>query len=74
MPESVREAQRPGGESRAGRIGAIRSEPMRFVFKLKTKSGSLVEDVYVDARNQKEAEQRVIRENPSCTIVKCDKQ
>jgi hypothetical protein len=47
---------------------------MRFVFKLKTKSGSFVDNVYVDARDQKEAEQRVIRENPSCTIVKCDKQ
>ncbi len=46
---------------------------MRFVFKIKTKSGSLVDNVYIEARDQKEAEQKVIRENPSCTIVKCDK-
>ena len=43
---------------------------MRFVFKLKTKSGNVVDNVSVDARDLKEAEQRVIRENPSCTIVK----
>jgi hypothetical protein len=46
---------------------------MRFVFKIKTKSGSFVDNVHVEARDQKEAEQKVIRENPSCTIVKCDK-
>jgi hypothetical protein len=46
---------------------------MRFVFRIKTKSGSFVDNVHVEARDQKEAEQKVIRENPSCTIVKCDK-
>lgn len=46
---------------------------MRFVFRIKTKSGSVVDDVRIEARDQEEAEKKVIRENPSCTIVKCDK-
>jgi hypothetical protein len=44
---------------------------MRFVFSIKTKSGSVL-SVNVDARDKKEAEVKVARENPSCTIVKCE--
>jgi hypothetical protein len=47
-------------------------ETMRFVFTLKTKAGNVVEDVHIDARDQREAEEKVKRQNPSCTVVKCE--
>ncbi len=49
------------------------SIPMRFVFAIKTKNGSVVTDINVDARDQKEAEERVKRQNPTCTITKVEK-
>jgi hypothetical protein len=50
-----------------------REPPMRFVFAIKTKNGSVVTDIDVDARDQKEAEERVKRQNPTCTIMKVEK-
>jgi hypothetical protein len=47
-------------------------ETMRFVFTLKTKAGNVVNDVHIDARDQREAEDKVKRQNPSCTVVKCE--
>jgi hypothetical protein len=46
---------------------------MRFVFTIKTKNGGVVTDVNVDARDQKEAEERFKKENPTCTITKVEK-
>jgi hypothetical protein len=46
---------------------------MRFVFTIKTKNGSVVTDVSVDARDQKEAEEKIKRQNPTCTIRKVEK-
>lgn len=45
---------------------------MRFVFTLKTKAGNLVNDVQIDAKDQHEADEKVKRQNPSCTVVKCE--
>jgi hypothetical protein len=47
--------------------------PMNFVFAIRTKNGSVVTDVNVDARDQKEAEEKVKRQNPTCTITKVEK-
>lgn len=46
---------------------------MRFVFAMKTKSGGLVTNINVDARDQKAAEEKVKKENPTCTITKVEK-
>jgi hypothetical protein len=52
----------------------VDEEPrMRFVFAIKTKNGSVVTNVNVDARDQKEAEEKVKRQNPTCTIMKIEK-
>ena len=45
---------------------------MRFVFTLKTKAGNVVDNVHIDARDKGEAEEKVKRQNPSCTVVKCE--
>jgi hypothetical protein len=46
---------------------------MRFVFAIKTKNGGIVTDINVDARDQKEAEEKIKKENPTCTITKVEK-
>jgi hypothetical protein len=46
---------------------------MRFVFAMKTKNGSVVTNINIEARDQKEAEERVKKENPTCTITKVEK-
>ena len=46
---------------------------MRFVFAIKTKNGGVVTNIQIDARDQKEAEERVKKENPTCTITKVEK-
>jgi hypothetical protein len=46
---------------------------MRFVFAIKTKNGGVVTNILVDARTQAEAEEKIKRENPSCTITKVEK-
>ena len=46
---------------------------MRFVFAMKTKNGSVVTNINIEAREQKEAEERVKKENPTCTITKVEK-
>jgi len=45
---------------------------MHFTFKLKTRSGAVM-TVEVDAPDQAAAEEKVKRENPTCTIVKLEK-
>jgi hypothetical protein len=45
---------------------------MRFVFTIKTKSGAIL-NIGVDAPDQAEAEKKVARENPTCTITKIQK-
>jgi hypothetical protein len=42
---------------------------MRFTFTLKTKSGAVMK-IEVEAPDQKDAEEKVKRENPTCTVVK----
>ena len=42
---------------------------MRFTFTIKTRSGSHV-TLQVEARDQKDAEEKVKRENPTCTVTK----
>ena len=44
---------------------------MRFVFKLKTKSGSFVDNVYVDARDQKEERLEQGREVLELAVAIC---
>ena len=44
---------------------------MRFTFTIKTKSGA-VTTIDVAARNQKAAEEKVKRENPTCTVIKVE--
>jgi hypothetical protein len=51
----------------------MRSPAMRFVFAIKTKNGGVVTDINVEARNQKEAEETIKRQNPTCTITKVEK-
>ena len=46
---------------------------MRLVFAIKTKNGGVVTDINVDAHDQKEAEERVKKENPTCKITKVEK-
>jgi hypothetical protein len=46
---------------------------MRFIFSIKTRNGSIV-TINVEASDQKEAEERVKKENPTCTITKVAKQ
>ena len=43
---------------------------MRFVFTIKTKNGGVVPNIHIDARDQAEAELKIKRENPTCTITK----
>ena len=45
---------------------------MRFVFTIKTKAGNLVPDIQIDAKDKQEAEEKVKRQNPTCTVVKCE--
>ena len=45
---------------------------MRFTFTIKTKSGAVM-TVEVEAPDQKDAEEKVKRENPTCTVVKVEK-
>jgi hypothetical protein len=51
----------------------VGEEPsMRFVFAIKTKNGGVVTDINVEARDQKEAEEKIKKENPTCTITKVE--
>ena len=43
---------------------------MRFTFTIRTRSGAVVTDIHVDAPSQKEAEEKLKRENPTCTVTK----
>jgi hypothetical protein len=45
---------------------------MRFTFTIKTRSGAVVADIHIDARDRKEAEEKLKRENPTCTVTKVD--
>jgi hypothetical protein len=45
---------------------------MRFIFTIKTKSGAVM-TIDVDAADQSAAEEKVRRENPTCTVVKVEK-
>jgi hypothetical protein len=54
------------------RLLTDQEDRMRFTFTIKTKSGALVTDVHVDARDRKEAEEKLKRENPTCTVVKVE--
>lgn len=45
---------------------------MRFTFTIETKSGA-VTTIEIEARDQKAAEEKVRRENPTCTVVKVEK-
>lgn len=44
---------------------------MRFVFTIKTKAGNVL-TIHVEAPDRVEADAKVKRENPSCTVVKCE--
>jgi hypothetical protein len=46
---------------------------MLFVFAIRTKNGGVVTNINIDARDQKEAEERIKKENPTCTITKVEK-
>ncbi len=41
----------------------------KFVFRIKTKSGSIVDNVLIEARNIDEARFRLQRRYPGCTIL-----
>jgi hypothetical protein len=56
----------------AGGMDGCEESSMRFVFSIKTKNGSVVTDINIDARDQKEAEERIKKENPTCTITKVE--
>jgi hypothetical protein len=45
---------------------------MLFVFTIKTKNGGVM-NIQIDARDQAEAEEKVKRENPTCTVTKVQK-
>jgi len=45
---------------------------MRFTFTIKTKSGAVM-TIEVDARDQKDAEEKVKRENPTCSVGRVEK-
>jgi len=45
---------------------------MRFNFIIKTKSGAVMK-IEVEAADQQDAEEKVKRENPTCTVVKVEK-
>jgi hypothetical protein len=66
----------PEGEGAPGGCAVVwvdEERPMLFVFTIKTKNGGIVTNINVDARDQKEAEERVKKENPTCTITKVEK-
>ncbi len=46
-------------------------DSMRFTFTIETKNGA-VTTIEVDARSWKEAEEKVKRENPTCTVVRVE--
>jgi hypothetical protein len=68
---------RPRGSGYAERYDVVSEEEdvgaMRFVFSIKTKNGGVVTNIQIDARSQAEAEEKIKRENPSCTITKVEK-
>jgi hypothetical protein len=45
---------------------------MRFTFTIKTRSGA-VTTIEVEAPDQKAADEKVKRENPTCVVVKVEK-
>ena len=45
---------------------------MRFTFTIKTKSGAVM-TIEVEAGDQEDAEEKVKRENPTCTIIKVER-
>jgi hypothetical protein len=52
------------------RSGRVRyDDPMHFTFTMKTKSGAVM-TIEVDARDQAASEEKVKRENPTCTVMK----
>ncbi len=61
----------PAATSRRSQDGTDRWVTMHFVFTIKTKNGA-VTTIEVDARSWKEAEEKVKRENPTCTVVRVE--
>lgn len=45
---------------------------MKFVFRIKTKSGSINGNILIEARDQYEAESKLRKRYPDCEILNCE--
>ncbi len=62
----------PAATSRRSQDGTDRWVTMHFVFTIKTKNGA-VTTIEVEALDQAAAEEKVKRENPTCTVTRVEK-
>jgi hypothetical protein len=46
--------------------------PKRFVFRIRTKTGGIISNVSIAAKDQYEAEHRLRQRYPDCEILNCD--
>lgn len=55
------------------RFGAWRIEMRpRFVFRIKTKSGGIIGNIVIEAKDQYEAEHKLKHRYPDCEILNCE--
>ncbi len=45
---------------------------MKFYFKVKTKSGGIVGNILIEAKDQYEAENKLRQRYPDCQILNCE--
>ncbi len=50
-------------------LAALAGEHKRFVFKIKTKSGSIVGNIVIEARDIEEAKYKLRKRYPDCEIL-----
>ncbi len=44
----------------------------RFVFRIKTKSGGIIGNIVIEAKDQYEAEHKLKHRYPDCEILNCE--
>ena len=44
----------------------------RFVFRIRTKSGSIVGNIVIEAKDQYEAEHKLKQRYPDCEVLNCE--
>jgi hypothetical protein len=44
----------------------------KFIFRIRTKSGGIVGNILIEAKDQYEAEQKLRQRYPDCEILNCE--